>query len=70
MATKTAFRDRITFGFYNSFTNESLGLVVLQYNRTKATNSFYSKFWRKWKLFLANEYKIDKHWVRAKISLS
>lgn len=58
---------RIVFIYYNSFTDEYLGGIDMNYDRMKAVNGFYTRWWKKWRPFLATENKIDKHWVRAKI---
>lgn len=60
-------KKRIVFIYYNAFDGEYLGGADMNYDRNKAINGFYTRWWKKWKPFLANENKIDKHWVRAKI---
>lgn len=59
----------IKFEYYDSFSGESLGSADLFYNRYKALNGYYSKWWKKWKLFLSNEYKVKYCFVRVKITL-
>lgn len=61
---------RITFNYYNSYDDTFLGSASLDYNRTKAKNGFYTRWWRIWKPALAKINKLDKHWVRAKIVMS
>ena len=61
---------RIHLHFYNSFTNEFLGDVEMNWDRIKAVNGWYSKFWRGMKIGLSNLYKLDKHWVRVKIRIN
>lgn len=56
--------------FYNSFTNEFLGSMELNWNREKAINGHYSNFWRKMKKGLADLNKIDIRFVRLKFKMS
>lgn len=63
-------KKTIIFRFYNSFDNDFLGSIPYVYNRFDATNGRYSKIYRKWKLFFANEDKIDKRFVKAKITFN
>jgi len=58
---------RITFQFYNKYFGEDLGSISFPYNRGKAKDGFYTRFWRKWKVGLANLNSVDKHWIRTKI---
>jgi len=67
LANRKFLPKRIIFIYYNSFTDEYLGGVDMNYDRQKSVNGFYTRWWKKWRPFLANENKIDKHWVRAKI---
>ena len=61
---------RIHLTFYNSFTNQFLGSTEMDWDRIRATNGWYSSFWKNFKIGLANLNKMDKHWVRAKIKWS
>lgn len=58
---------KIIFEYYDGFTGNSLGSAVLPYDRYKSLNGYYSGWWKIWKIGLANIYKLDKHWVRARI---
>lgn len=58
---------KIQFNYYNGFDGSSLGSVTLEYNRYKAKDGYYTRWWRIWKSGLAKIYILDKHWVRAKI---
>lgn len=58
---------RYCFYFYNSFTDEFLGSIELNWDRGKAMNGHYSNFWRKIKIGLSNLFEIDKRLVRLKI---
>lgn len=64
---KSVIPKTITYRFYNSFTNEFLGSFPVVYDRFKATTGYYHKRYLKWKLFLANEDKIEKSKVMAHI---
>lgn len=61
---------RMYWYFYNSFTNEFLGSMEINYDPLKAINGHYSNFWKTMKIGLANLNKIDKHWVRLKFKCS
>jgi len=63
----TPLTKKIRFEFYNSFTDEYLGGVEQPYDRLKSSNNHYSKFYKKWKLFIANMNSINTHFVKAKI---
>lgn len=60
--------ETITFDFYNSFTGESLGGRTMPYDRMKAKDGYYTRIWRKFKPGLADIFRLDKHWVRVRIS--
>jgi len=61
-------RNKIFLEYYNSFTNQSLGDVLLNFDRIKSTNGYYSRWWKAWRPFLAKQYNLDIHWVRLRIS--
>lgn len=60
---------KINFTYYNEFTGEFLGGAYMPYDRMKAIRGFYSKWWKKWRLFISNEYGVEKRLVRLKIDL-
>jgi len=53
-------------GYTIKYFGEDLGSVSFPYNRGKAKDGF-TRFWRKWKVGLANLNSVDKHWIRTKI---
>ena len=60
----------ITFELRNAYFDEPMGSATIPYDRIKASNGHYSKFWKKWREGIGNLYSIDKHWVRAKITVA
>jgi hypothetical protein len=60
----------ITILFYNKFDKSFLAKFTFPYNKNKSLNNYYSKFYKKMKLTLANINKLDKHWVRANININ
>lgn len=61
-------KTTIIYRFTHSFTGEFLGSFPKPFNRLDAIDGKYSRIYKKFKVFLANENKIDKRFVRAQIS--
>jgi|WetSurMetagenome_2_1015567.scaffolds.fasta_scaffold495021_3 hypothetical protein len=60
--------ENIIIEVYNKFTTETLFKWELFYDKEKACFGKYSSFWRKVRNESANQYRVDKHWIRCKIS--
>jgi hypothetical protein len=60
--------ENIIMEVYNKYTTETLFKWELFYDKEKACFGKYSDFWRRVRGASANQYKIDKHWIRAKIT--
>ncbi len=56
----------ITVG--NTFLNNELAKYIFAFDPTKAMFGWYSDFWRKIRISHANISKIDKNFIRAKIT--
>lgn len=60
--------ENIIIEVYNKFTTETLFTWELFYDKEKACFGKYSLFWKKVRSETANQYKVDKHWIKANIS--
>lgn len=63
-------KKRIIFTYYNGFTGEFLGSLETNYSPIDSAFGKYTRHWKRMKKFLANEYKLDAHWVRLRVNFT
>lgn len=60
--------EKIVISIYHKFFKREILRWEFFYDREKSSNGWYSRFWKRTKLSVANELKTPAHWIRCDIS--
>jgi hypothetical protein len=53
---------------HNTWIREEVCTIFLPFKSANAVKGKYSKLWKAWRISLANHFKMDKNFIRAKVA--